>query len=315
MGGSGSGYFPSDITPDNVKEVFDTTIKKIKEDEYWSKVNEEIKKQLPDINDRDVSLTNERIGKVKEVLGSKIEGSINSCFGGSVGKHTYVNGLSDIDCLLLINDTELEKRGPEQALNTIKSSIQLEENCEISSGRMAITVKFADGMEIQLLPALKSGDKYKVSSSNGNNWSKNIDPKKFSEALTEANEKQAGKLIPTIKLAKVALSTLKEDMRPNGYHIESMAIKAFKDYNGSKDPLSMTNHFFSKMPDLVLKSEEDKTAQSIYVDSYLGKKNSTERKNMNHLIDRLHKRIRNYIHNKSKDELLKLFNINDESTK
>lgn len=319
MGGSGGGYSPSNITPEEIKENYDETIEALNESNTISEVNDKLNKQLPDINERNVDLTNQRIDKVKKVLGDKIEDTINSCFGGSVDKHTYVNGLSDIDCLLLIEDTELEEKLPKQVLDFIKHSIEqnkksLSDISTVNSGKMAVTVKFTDDMEIQFLPGLKSGDKYQIPSSSGKDWSK-IDPQKFSKALTEANQKQNGKLIPTIKLAKVALSKLPEDMRPDGHHVESMAVKAFKDYNGSKDPLSMAKHFFSEMPGFVLEPIKDKTDQSMYIDSYLGEENSTKRKNMSHMINRIHRRIRNAIYNESKEQLLELFNVNDESTR
>jgi predicted nucleotidyltransferase len=41
-------------------------------------------------------------------------------FGGSVAKHTYVDGLSDIDSLLVINGSDLAEGTPREALKKIE---------------------------------------------------------------------------------------------------------------------------------------------------------------------------------------------------
>ena len=82
-------------------------------------------------------------------------------FGGSVTKHIYVDGLSDIDCLLVVNDTSLEHAGPKNTLVAVKNilSARLMGRAEVVAGRLAVTVQYGDGMEIQLLPAIRSGDR------------------------------------------------------------------------------------------------------------------------------------------------------------
>ena len=54
---------------------------------------------LASANSRDVSLDQERLDYIKEELSRSLESSTDLRFGGAVAKHTYVDGLSDIDCL------------------------------------------------------------------------------------------------------------------------------------------------------------------------------------------------------------------------
>lgn len=53
-------------------------------------------------------------------------------------------------------------------------------------------------------------------------------PENFQMALSERNEQCGGKLVPTIKLAKAVIGSLPEKQRLTGYHVESLAIAAFR---------------------------------------------------------------------------------------
>lgn len=160
--------------------------------------------RLAQYNGRDVELVRERLNQIEKFLGNAIDGDIEQRFGGSVAKHTYVDGLSDIDCLVIMNDAGLIADGPQVTLKAFADGLakKLEGKAEVSTGNMAVTVKYGDGMEVQLLPAVKQGDGLKIQSSRDpNSWSK-INPGKFQEALTRRNAECDGKLVPVIKLAK-----------------------------------------------------------------------------------------------------------------
>ena len=47
----------------------------------------------------------------------------------------------------------------------------------------------------------------------------------FADTLTAANKACSGKVVPTIKLAKVLLSDLPDGRRPSGYHLENLAVE------------------------------------------------------------------------------------------
>ena len=50
--------------------------------------------ELRDYNERDVEKVRERLDALKVALQDSIEGSFDQLFGGSVAKHTYVDGLN-----------------------------------------------------------------------------------------------------------------------------------------------------------------------------------------------------------------------------
>jgi hypothetical protein len=153
-------------------------------------------------------------------------------------------------------------------------------------------VEYGDGMQIQLLPAIKTEIGLKIPSSRRDDWSK-IEPRGFQSALSKANEICGGKLVPTIKLAKAVLGTLPEQQRLSGYHIESLAIAAFRGYAGPTTTASMLPEFFDKARELVLSPIRDRTGQSVHVDEYLGDAGSAARNNASHLLNRLAKRMKN----------------------
>jgi hypothetical protein len=143
------------------------------------------------------------------------------------------------------------------------------------------------------LPVRRSDDgSLHVPSSRTSGWSK-IEPEGFQKALTDCNQKCANKVVPTIKLAKAINGTLPEAQQLSGYHIESLAIKVFREYEGPKTTVAMLPAFFQKAKDFVLSPIKDSSGQSVHVDGYLGDANSNERVVASHVLGRLEKRMRN----------------------
>jgi hypothetical protein len=294
MGGSGGGVFrnqkPSELR-DRVRDVEAKTRTAV----FDTELSQTLGALLGKYNGRDSELARERLEHIKTALRGTIEGTIDQMFGGSVAKHTYVDGLSDIDSLVVINDTALQQESPQTALMQIEDAIRrrLKDDARVERGRMAITVEYGDGMAIQLLPAIKQEDgRLHVPSSRRDAWSE-IDPTGFREALTRRNEACGGKLVPTIKLAKAINGTLPEAQQLSGYHMESLAIAAFRDYSGEKTTTSMLPVFFERARELVLSPIRDSTGQSVHVDAYLGPTNSEARVTASHVMGRLAKRMRN----------------------
>jgi hypothetical protein len=268
---------------------------------------------LGDYNGRDVDLVRERLDDMKHALENDTQGTIDQLFGGSVAKHTYVDGLSDIDTLVVINESNLKERSPREALDRMTEILRqsLGDKAEVSYGQMAVTVKYTDGMSIQLLPAIRSGDeKLRVPSSRRDGWS-HIDPAGFREALTRRNAQCDGKLVPTIKLAKAVIGTLPESQRLSGYHMESLAIAAFRNYEGPKMTSAMLPTFFERAKDLVLSPIKDNTGQSVHVDEYLGVQNSEARIAASHILGRLAKRMRNATAAGSEAQWQAVFGLNE----
>ena len=241
MAGSGGGGAFVHRTPGELRDLVRKSEEKTTVAAFEAKPSQTLGKLLGEFNSRDTPTVNERLGEIKAAMRGEIGGSFDQLFGGSVAKHTYVDGLSDIDSLVVINDSDLEGKSPRTALERMERIIkaQLKREATVEHGRMALTVTYADGMVVQLLPAIKSADgRLHVPSSRRDAWSK-INPTTFREALTRRNNECGGKLVPTIKLAKAINGQLPETQRLSGYHMESLGIAAFRNYTGEKTTAAM----------------------------------------------------------------------------
>ncbi|THV25085.1 CBASS oligonucleotide cyclase [Peteryoungia ipomoeae] len=292
-GGGGGGPFinrSAEQFAKLVKKTEDETAVKAFEADLGGMLNE----LLAEANGRDVELVKARLDEIKECLSSDLEVTIDSLFGGSVARHTYVDGLSDIDSLLVLNGSPLEAVSPASALARIETAVrqEVDDAVSVSKGKLAVTVTYSDGMEIQLLPAFRTESGLKVPSFRHGGWS-SIAPEGFQKALSATNAHCGGKLVPMIKLAKAVMGTLPEGQRLTGYHVESLAIAAFKNYGGPKNLASMLPAFFDKAKDLIHSPIKDSSGQSVHVDGYLGGAGSPERLATGHVLGRIAKRMRN----------------------
>jgi hypothetical protein len=226
-------------------------------------------------------------------LDKNIEGAIELVFGGSLSKHTYVSGLSDIDMLVRINDTSLANASPDEVKAYFAERLRERlPNTEVEVGKLAVTVRFSStGHEIQLLPALQTKTGVRIADPNGDGWSKVIRPVKFAEKFTNVNQSCNHKVIPVIKLFKGLNESLPENVRLSGYHIESLAIEAFEGYTGRKTYKDMLQHFCRQATKLVLSPNVDSTGQSVHVDEYLGEPNSLRRRQCSAALERLSNRL------------------------
>jgi len=295
MGGGGGGYFNE--SPDKYKKIIRESREKTKDDKFETTVNEIIKDLLSESH-RDPDVTGEHIDEIKGIIEEETIGTLEMRFGGSVSKHTYVDGLSDVDVLVNIDKSELSNSPPQKVLEYIKTTLYdaNSKNIEkISVGKLAVTVKFSDGEEIQLLPTVKRYEGIKIPKPEGDGWSKVIRPDKFASKLTEINQNCRGKAVPVVKLAKDILSRIPKDQRLTGYHIESIAIEVFKNYPSDKPCTSkaMLRHFFENAKDIINSPIKDTTNQSIHVDDYLGHENSAKRMRIGYAVDRIGRRMKN----------------------
>jgi hypothetical protein len=248
---------------------------------------------LADYNNRDHALVEKRIEPIAEALCGEYSGSIDRLFGGSVAKHTYVDGLSDIDCLITIDGGDLADHTPSGAIEKIAEiAASVSNGATVKPGRMAATVTFSDGMEIQLLPAMRAADgKVTIPTSNGEGWA-TVDPQRFRDALTRRNGECGGKLVPTIKLAKAVLASMDNDLGLSGYHVESIAIEAFRGYAGTRTTAAMLPAFFERARTLVLEPIKDSTDQSVHVDSDLGPAQNDRRQHISIALGRIARQMR-----------------------
>ena len=78
--------------------------------------------------------------------------------------------------------------------------------------------------------------------------------------------------MPVIKLTKAMADCYipRPSRKISGYHMESLAIDAFRDYRGPLDPKAMLVHLLGHSIEAVKRPITDSTGQSRYVDEYLG---------------------------------------------
>lgn len=313
MGGGGGGGPFVNRSPEQlakqVRQAEDDTAVKAFEAELGSLLGE----LLAAANSRDIGLVQERLDDIRTELGEAMDASTDLLFGGSVAKHTYVDGLSDIDSLIILDGSNLEAEKPSVALAKVADIIRTAAptTASVGAGRLAVTVEYDDGMQIQLLPAFRFNNTLKVPSFLRDGWS-HISPEAFQKALSSRNQECNGKLIPTIKLAKAVLGTLPEKQRLSGYHVESLAIAAFKDYDGTKTAAGMLPVLFEKARDLVLRPIKDSSGQSVHVDAYLGDANSDQRVATSHILGRIAKRMRNASAHMSGDQWKAILGLTDD---
>jgi len=291
MAGSGGTFGGNRRSPSDIAEKLrEQTLQSAAA--FETTLASEFSKLLAKYNARQSTEVQEHLEGIKILLSDELETTFDTLFGGSVAKHTFVDGISDVDSLLILEGS-LEKQKPSKIIRKVCQSLQKGiANAEVTSGRVAITVKYRDGLELQLVPTVRAGDKLRVPAWEKDQWS-TIDPRQFRDALTQRNQECAGKLIPTLKLAKAVNFTLPESLRLTGYHIESLGIAAFRDYTGEKTTVRMLPFLFKKASDLVLTPMRDRTGQSIHVDEYLGDTNSDSRVVLSHTLARIHQRMMN----------------------
>lgn len=305
MGGSGGrGYFSSD--PRRVERELEASQQATDAQEYEAYCNQALQSLLAEFNNRDSEAIARRLDQLKALLSEELEGTIELRFGGSVAKHTFVDGLSDVDSLVLINKSDLLGRTPQEVKTFFADQLKagLRNVATVTEGSLAVTVQF-DDLQIQLLPALKTKDGYKIASPQGR-WAE-INPQEFSRALTRLNEATAGKLVPVIKLAKAVVGSLPERQRLIGYHVEALALEVFQGYGGSRTYKDMLHYFFAEASSRIDTPLRDVTGQSAHIDEYLGAATSLERRLVGDALDRIARRIRNADAAQSVEQITALF--------
>ena len=199
---------------------------------------------------------------------------VQTMFGGSVRKGTYVTGLSDIDALLIVNQSSLVNQTPANVIEYVRETIQhrLRQNT-VSAGNLAVTVSYSDGTEIQILPAIRTNTGgVRIAEPGSTGWSNVARPDDFAKKLAKVNTAGDGRVLPVIKLVKAMADCFisRPNRKISGYHMESLAIDAFKDYKGSLDPRTMLIHLLGHSMGAAKSPITDSTGQSRHVDEYLG---------------------------------------------
>lgn len=283
-GRSGSAYSRRDI--DAIRQEAADRLEQRRLD---VEVNSLLQQELGRVNDRDVEKVNARLDAIRDSLGEDIGEIDRLTFGGSVAKHTYVDGLSDVDALLHVRG-ESADLGPEELRERIREALDARlprgEIESVDVGRLAVTVRYRDGEEIQLVPAVeRDGDRIAIADASGRSWSDAIDPRAFTRQLTETNERQGGMVVPIVKLTKAIFDNRLGDSAPSGYHVESLAVGAFNRYEGPRTHKAMLSHFLESAANGVLTPSVDITGQEVNVDASLGPAGSPQRRALSRQIE------------------------------
>ena len=260
---------------------------------YDAQVSAYLQDLLGDYNNRDEEKIQQHLETITGALTS--EGIVNCIlsFGGSIKRHTYIDGFSDIDVLAEINDSTLNDKTPSQFLEYFAQRLRDRfPDTNVRVGQLAVTVTFSDGHEIQILPAITTSTGVRIPAGKGNQWSNVVHPEKFAEKLTEVNRANNNRVVPVIKLLKGINSTLPEDSQLSGYHIESIAINAFKNYSNGRNHKEMLMHLTQYASEAVLEPIKDKTGQSINVDDKLGQSGSLERQRASMQFKRFYNKMK-----------------------
>lgn len=289
MGGSGGRSYPKDEDADEVRRQIRELLQRQEAD---AELNDFLAEQLASFNDRDVRLVQARLDELRDALGGAALEIDKLLFGGSVAKHTYVDGLSDVDALVILEDPDASPSElVERFARVLSGRLGRGDVVEVSPGGLAATVTYADGTQIQLLPAVERDGHTSIASEDGAEW-RRIRPHKFAEKLTAVNAANGAAVVPTIKLAKAAIAAaLPEAQRLSGYHVEAIAVDAFKGYDGRRDRISMLRHMVAHAAETVLRPTGDITGQSVHVDAYMGAANSPRRQGVSSRLHRLAARL------------------------
>lgn len=290
-GGGGSIHWPNDT---DSRQILGKAVGEDEKSAYQVDVNTYLQDLLLDFNNRNVDQINTHLATIKQAIEKDIAGTVDLIQGGSVSKHTYVDGLSDIDMLVIINSSSLANANPTEVLEYFASRLRERfPNSEVNVGNLAVTVKFTSTEhEFQILPAISTPTGLKISKADGSGWSSVIKPDEFARKLTSVNQRISHKVVPVIKLFKAINSQLHKDEQLTGYHIESLAINAFKDYSGPLNYKDMLLHLSKHSSINVLNPIRDSTGQSIHIDDYLGESGSIERQRTSAALGRVAARMR-----------------------
>lgn len=275
MGGSGGGSYLGKEDPAEVRRQVQEELRRQRAE---AEINAFLGEQLAAYNSRDSELTRERLDALAQALGDDAIEVDRLMFGGSVAKHTYVDGLSDVDALVVVDPRGAQTPAEVLGAFAFALSARLPQGqvAAVGKGGLAVTVTYNDGGQVQLLPAVERGGHTSIGTEDGTGW-RQIRPHKFAEKLTQVNQANGGAVVPTIKLGKALIARLPPEHRLSGYHVEAIAVDAFKGYQGRRDRASLLRHLVEHASRAVMRPTGDITGQSVHVDAHWGAAGSAAR--------------------------------------
>ncbi|HHF3172838.1 TPA: nucleotidyltransferase [Vibrio alginolyticus] len=172
----------------------------------------------------------------------------NSKQVGSYGRKSGINGISDLDMLYVLPDSERQrfKNNPSYLLQVVRNAIrEVYKNTDIRGDGQVVVVKFKDYAEFEVCPVfLESDGRYKYPDSNdGGTWRK-CNPNAELNAFKELNETRKGHLRYLSKMVRAWKN--RNDVSMSGFLIDTLCYRFLQnnsDYDmcsfGSFDQLSL----------------------------------------------------------------------------
>src|SRR5262249_10110825 len=121
-------------------------------------------------NQRDSKAIQKALEEIKSALAADIEGTVDAQFGGSVRKKTFVDGIRHVDTLMILKDPQLQASSPQEVLEYFENQVRDHlKGWEVSKGKLSVTL-ISEGLEIQILPAVKAEGATHIPSASGDKW-------------------------------------------------------------------------------------------------------------------------------------------------
>lgn len=298
MGGTGSREH---MDNNDIEQGEDKLIITRTKDKFTStEISDLIEGVLKEINAHDYDLINQHKNTIAEKL--EKEFNINDIrYGGSHSTHTDINNISDIDLLADLGEFSADFLSGEVIEDFAAAIRERLPSTTVSTGAMAVTVEFSKGVTIQILPAFKNGEMYRVPDPDGDGWIETY-PKRYTQELTRLNQEHSNQVVPTIKLANLICKSNNIDI--SSYHVSNLALNTFNHYSGPKTRQKMVQYFFNQAKSLCLQPTPDPSGQSTYID---GDYSDEQRQRLADAFDLVENQINEAIESQSVEKWKNLF--------
>ena len=233
----------------------------------------------------DVGQATDRLRFLLDGAGFEASDRVELLLGGSGASDPPLEGLTDADAVVVLEGESIA--APElqpsalpgvlaQQLRRAPGNPPSDGAIEIGAGRLSVTVSANGHDRLRLVPAVRRGHSVAMADARGEGWF-GLSPVFFASVLQSENTRHGGRLVPVIRLAKLALSGQHAGADLNGYHVETLAIAVGRGYDGPPTVHSMLAHVLMGAADAVLRPLVNASGESLHIDDDLGPPNSAER--------------------------------------
>lgn len=222
-------------------------------------------------------------GEVREWLKDKDDletSSPHTRLSGSYARSTAVLDIKDVDMLLFLPDSQLE-RTPNAVLLEVKKALDdyPDATAEASGQRRSVHLEFPNlGLHLDIVPAVAHqgiDESLKVPDRPATEWIES-DPLGYAARLSGLNGSNGGKVVRLIKLIKAWRDVQMKARRPKSYVLEVMILYAVEDghiLTENRSFAQITGDFFSyiaaKYDDLMENGKEAPRIRDPQISSHL----------------------------------------------